>query len=139
MNRPSKYHKSGTNGKERVWYWDSSHEDLEPTSTFTVNYKHFCSYCCKEAYSIQAGLREYGDYYKTTGYTCICESAEKEKELRKKLEKLEEEYKEKENLLKLSYSESLTHNKRKRLEIIHAAELKEMDRNEKNFVFRNLE
>ena len=137
MERPSRYHRLGHNGKEREWYWDSVHEDLEPTSTFTVKYKHFCSYCCEEAYSIQAGLRNGGDYYKTTGYTCICESAEKEKELKKQLEELENEYKEREYQLKKSYEKILKHNKKKRLEMIHVSELKEIERFEDSFEFRS--
>ena len=148
MERPSKYHRLGHSGKGRVWYWDSSHEDLEPTSTFAIKYKHFCSYCCNEAYSIQEGLRDGGNYYKITGYTCICESAEKEKELKRQLEELENElkrqleeleneYKERIYQLKKSYEKILKHNKKKRLEMIHVSELKEIERFEDSFEFRS--
>lgn len=130
-----KYHERNYVGcKENGGYaihWNSSDPDLEPTETFSLGYGNkFCVYCCSKAYPIQAGLRYGGKDYKTTGYTCICEGAESEKLLRKELEELKSKHQNEERELKNKHSKLLKHNKRKYLEMKHAYEMKELDREE---------
>ncbi|WP_211750291.1 hypothetical protein [Paenibacillus sp. Marseille-Q4541] len=120
-------------------HWNSADPDLEPTETFSLGYGNkFCVYCCSQSYPIQAGLRSgaYRDYnserdYTITGYTCTCEGAESEKLLRQELEELKVKQQSEELELKNKYSKLLKHNKRKHLEMKHAYEMKELEREEK--------
>jgi len=151
VERPSKYHTSsfigkgikGANENGYSYHWDSAHPELEPTSTFNLGCSHYCSYCCKPAYPIQEGLRRdlyvFVDFYDrdftVTGHTCICEGAEKEKELRKKLEEMEKKHKQEKYELEKEYKDVLKHDKRGRLELKHKKELKDLEWNEDCFRF----
>jgi hypothetical protein len=152
MEQPSKYHKlsyvgkglDGANENGYRYSWESDHPELEPTSTFALSYtQHYCSYCCSEAYPIQAGLRSdlYGhvDFNKrnfdVTGYTCICEGAEKEKELRYKLNELKKKHEQEEYELKKEYKPFLKVDKKRRLELQYKNDLKNLEWNEDSFSF----
>ncbi len=146
MDRPSKYHDRVFVGTSRTpsgydWSWNSSHPELEPTETFALGCQHYCSYCCQKAYPIQAGLRDTRfDYYDrdftVTGYTCICEGAEKEKELRRELEELKSKHQKEEWELKSKYSDVLRHDKKTRLKMQYDYDLKELERHESSFQFK---
>ena len=151
MESPSKYHRysfvgkgiKGANENGYSYHWDSTHLELEPTSTFALGCSNYCSYCCQSAYPIQKGLRSdlnpfvgfYNRDFSTTGYTCICEGAEKEKELRKKLIEMEKKHKREKYELEKEYKDILKHDKRGRLELKHKKELKELEWNENGFRF----
>lgn len=145
MDKPSKYHTKrfigkwikGADENGYSYSWNSAHEELENTSVFELNGRYYCSYCCNPAYPIQAGLRDRYRHedYSTTGYTCICESAEKEKQFKKEKEELERKQSIEMHKLQEKYTDSLKHNKRKRLELIHSSEVKELERSEKYFDF----
>jgi hypothetical protein len=105
------------------YMWNSSHEDLEPSMTFEVGCYNYCVYCREKAYPIQAGLKKGGRDYTTTGHTCICDSAETEKQYKKEevelLEKHRNEYEE----LKRNFAELLKINKVEILKMKQKAEL----------------
>jgi hypothetical protein len=130
---PSKYHTreyvgvSEENPSGYKYFWNSIHPDLEPTETFLVGYERFCIYCCNKPYSIQANLREgrrSGNFinsqpweYEITGYTCICEGAEAEKEFLKKLEELRNEHLQQIEQLEDDYRIRLKENTDKRIQL----------------------
>lgn len=140
MERPSKYHRWVFSGcKENngyKWTWDSSHDDLEQTETFSIGGEHFCAYCCNKAYPIQAGLRNNMEVYKVTGYCCICEAAEKEIEYRREHEKMIKRHQQEEQTLRMNYKKELKTNKKKRLEMLHRYEMKQLEKSEQFFEFR---
>ncbi|GAB6989456.1 hypothetical protein [Paenibacillus pini] len=124
------------NGYEIIW--NSGDPELEPTEIFSFGYSDkYCVYCCSQAYPIQAGLRSgaYRDYdgerdCTITGYTCTCEGAESEKLLRRELDELKSKHQNEERELKNKHSKLLKHNRRKYLEMKHAYEMKELEREE---------
>lgn len=132
--KPSKYHQSCFNGNKETngygWSWNSRHEDLTPTETVNIECQNYCVYCGHTAYPIQAGLRGYGTPrdrdYDITGYCCICESAEKEKELKQKQKELRKKHKEEEYELRKEYQDFLKHDKIKLLTIEYEAKLKSL-------------
>ncbi|ATF13595.1 hypothetical protein A616_16895 [Brevibacillus brevis X23] len=138
MDKPSKYHRWVYTGGEieRKWIWDSSHEELEPTSTFKIEGGQYCSYCYNQAYPIQSGLRNRMEDYTVTGYCCICDAAEKEKEYRNEKAVMSKRHRQEEQELILKYANELKPNKKKRLEMLHRYEIKQLERNERLFEFR---
>lgn len=138
MERPSKYHRYTGDG----YTWDSTHPELEPTSTFTIGYsQNFCSYCCSKAYPIQAGLKgkTYLDHrdYSVTGYCCICEGAEKEKELKIRLKELQNKHDQEMLQLKKEYIPYMKQDKEKRIIIEQKYKLKDV-RNDEWDVIRDI-
>lgn len=144
---PSKYHRRVYSGRNKEttggyeWSWESDHPDLEPTETVIIGNQHYCVYCCQKAYPIQAGLRrnswsERGDNYDTTGYCCICESAEKEKEYKKKLIELNERYenqkRKEKHILYNEYKNDLKQDKKTLLKIEYEYNLKRLEWDEKH-------
>jgi len=81
--------------------FDTSHEDLIQTKTIKYKYYEYCSYCSCLALPIQAGLRNLGENYNTTGKTCICKGAMDEVDLIKNLADLDDELKSFTNDMKL--------------------------------------
>lgn len=134
--RPSEYHQlvfvgKGEKDADHLGYkfvWDSSHPDLLPTTTVKIGgYGNpYCVYCHKLSLPIQAGLRDGGNYYETSGYTCICEAAEAEKQYKEELAELEQSYKNKRSELQEAYTEKLLINQVAILKMKQAYELKNM-------------
>ena len=126
--KPSRYHKyyytgKGDDGHE--YLWDSTHPDLVPTSTFQIESQHYCSYCCNKAYPIQANIKEYADYT-TTGYCCICDSAEKEKEFYQRIKELQIKHNNELRKLKQEYTSILKHDKQGRLDLKYKIDCKRL-------------
>lgn len=157
--RPSKYHRSGYVGegvegadKNGFKYsWDSSHEDLTNTKTVQIGSTDVCVYCAGRAYPIQAGLREsrrrhiltsYENRdYSTTGYTCICDGAEAEREYTKELKEIERAAKqaleEKKEALKEKFGAQLTIDVSALTAIRHRHEASRRDKTSSFFFFRD--
>jgi hypothetical protein len=133
FEKKSKYHSKNYVGKNTEdptvnefgykYMWNSSHEDLEPSTTFNVGNGNYCVYCRAKAYPIQAGLKGNGRDYTTTGYTCICESAETEKQFKKEQEELMKKHSNEYQELKQKFAESLKINKVEILKMKQKAEL----------------
>jgi hypothetical protein len=99
--RAKKFFKWGSryNGKNESGYrYSTTHEELEPTRTASIDGKEYCIYCGNPAYSIQANINRFNNY-DVTGHCCICKNAMDEIDYRKEKEELQtKHYEEKEEL-----------------------------------------
>jgi len=103
--------KNGANEQGYCINWNSSHEDLIPTSSFRIDSDYYCVYCANKMYPIQDGLRRrgFGEYpshqdYEVTGHACVCKHAMNEIEMNRKLNELKEQCQENCNEIMKKYN-----------------------------------
>lgn len=144
-NRPSKYHQwsylgSGAEGANESGYgyrWDSAEESLKPSTVYKISNTHYCVYCLAKALPIQAGLRRDSNRsherrYDTTGYMCICDAAESERDYHESVEEMKSRHYKETLELKEFYKDKLLIDDIAILRKIQEVDLRNAERNGKD-------